>query len=63
MRFGPADGLLYISIGAPCDVCRERVSEEGIVHSSIYSLDVASGELKLFARGEWRAGVDLLAAL
>ena len=53
MRFGP-DGLLYVSIGAPCDACAERTSPEGVVFASIYSLNVSEGGdrgLRLFARG------------
>jgi len=51
MRFSPADGLLYVSIGAPCDVCLERKSPQGIVHASIYTLNVTSGALKLYSTG------------
>jgi glucose/arabinose dehydrogenase len=53
MRFGP-DGLLYVSIGAPCDVCLESTSPKGLTYSSIYTLNVTLGDnggWKLFARG------------
>ena len=44
IRFGP-DGLLYVPIGAPCNVC-ER---EG--HGLIGRLDVAKGAFEVYARG------------
>jgi hypothetical protein len=52
MRFGP-DGLLYVSIGAPCDICPTTTSPEGIEFSSIYTLNVSRGDggWSLFARG------------
>lgn len=61
MRFSPPPanggggggdgGLLHISIGAPCDVCAERTSPDGVVFSSIYTLNVTDGALRLYARG------------
>jgi glucose/arabinose dehydrogenase len=45
INFGP-DGLLYIPIGAPCNVC-----DPGDPYASITRLDVASGKLDIFARG------------
>jgi len=53
MRFGP-DGLLYISIGAPCDVCLETKSSKGLTYSSIYTVDVNNNKdqgFKEFATG------------
>ncbi|KAI8464206.1 MAG: L-sorbosone dehydrogenase [Monoraphidium minutum] len=52
MRFGP-DGLLYVSIGAPCDVCLETKNAKGLVYSSIYTLNVSRGDggWDLYARG------------
>ncbi|GBF97414.1 sorbosone dehydrogenase [Raphidocelis subcapitata] len=57
MRFGP-DGLLYVTIGAPCDVCKERASPSGVVYSSIYTVNVTDpaarrgkAPLALYARG------------
>ncbi len=45
IAFGP-DGMLYIPIGAPCNVC-----DPGDPYASITRLDVASGKLEVFARG------------
>lgn len=52
MRFGP-DGLLYVSIGAPCDVCEERKANTGLTFSSIYTLDISQGDngWRTFATG------------
>lgn len=66
MRFGP-DNLLYVSIGAPCNACKENSSPTGLLYASIYSLDVTAGNTtayatdsdavddsyKLYARGDW----------
>lgn len=45
IAFGP-DGLLYIPIGAPCNVC-----DPGDPYAAITRLDVASGKFEVFARG------------
>lgn len=44
--FGP-DGMLYVSVGAPCNICEP----ENPIHGSITRLDPASGDLEIFARG------------
>ena len=45
IAFGP-DGLLYIPIGAPCNVCEDRGA-----YSRILTLDVETKEVKTFATG------------
>jgi glucose/arabinose dehydrogenase len=45
INFGP-DGLLYIPIGAPCNVC-----DPGDPYAAIARLDVGSGKFDVFARG------------
>lgn len=45
IAFGP-DGLLYIPIGAPCNIC-----EPGSPYASIRALNITTGELKLVAEG------------
>jgi glucose/arabinose dehydrogenase len=45
IAFGP-DGLLYIPVGAPCNVC-----DPGDPYAAITRLDVASGKFEVFARG------------
>ncbi|MEP0814561.1 MAG: sorbosone dehydrogenase family protein [bacterium] len=45
IRFG-ADGMLYVPVGAPCNVC-----ERDDPYASITRLDVATGEFKVIARG------------
>jgi glucose/arabinose dehydrogenase len=45
IAFGP-DGLLYIPVGAPCNVC-----EREDPYAAITRLDVQSGKLDVFARG------------
>jgi glucose/arabinose dehydrogenase len=52
MRFGP-DGLLYVSVGAPCDVCLERKTPSGIKTATIYTLNTTLGDegWQLYARG------------
>lgn len=51
-RFSPDDGLLYVSVGAPCNVCPEDRSPQGIVYSTIYTINTTNGDLNLFARGQ-----------
>ncbi|OGR78157.1 MAG: sorbosone dehydrogenase [Elusimicrobia bacterium GWC2_64_44] len=46
IRFGP-DGLLYVPVGAPCNVC----DPEEPVYASITRLPPAGGAPELFARG------------
>jgi glucose/arabinose dehydrogenase len=45
IAFGP-DGLLYVPIGAPCNVC-----DAGDPYASITRLNVETGALEIFARG------------
>jgi glucose/arabinose dehydrogenase len=46
VRFGP-DGLLYVPVGAPCNVC----DREEPVYASITRLSPAGGVPEIFARG------------
>lgn len=46
IAFGP-DGLLYVPVGAPCNVCNEK--EE--VFATITTLDIATKSRKIFASG------------
>jgi hypothetical protein len=61
--------------GAPCDVCRERTSPQGVVYSTIYTVNVThpaarrgKAPLALYARGApgrrpaepWQGGPQLL---
>lgn len=45
LRFGP-DGMLYVGIGSPCNVC-----EPGEGFGNISRLDVSSGKREIYARG------------
>lgn len=45
IRFGP-DGMLYIPVGAPCNVC-----DEPAPYASILRFDLASGKLETYASG------------
>jgi glucose/arabinose dehydrogenase len=45
LRFGP-DGMLYISIGSPCNVCEPRE-----LFGNISRLDPSSGKREVYARG------------
>ena len=45
LRFGP-DGLLYVGIGAPCNVCEPKGE-----YGTISRLDAAGGKREVFARG------------
>jgi hypothetical protein len=44
LRFGP-DGLLYVGIGAPCNVCEPKGE-----YGTISRLDAAGGKREVFAR-------------
>ena len=52
MRFGP-DGLLYISIGANCDVCLESKTWGGLLYTTIHTITArpADGGYKLRGAG------------
>ncbi|MBD3180416.1 MAG: sorbosone dehydrogenase family protein, partial [Candidatus Latescibacteria bacterium] len=45
IAFGP-DGLLYVPVGAPCNICPEEDP-----YSTITRLDLRKGEFEIFARG------------
>lgn len=45
IAFGP-DGLLYVPVGAPCNLC-----DDGDPYATITKLDVDSGEFEIIARG------------
>ena len=45
IRFGP-DGLLYVGVGSPCNVC-----EPDAAHGIIARLDPAGGKREVYARG------------
>lgn len=62
IRFGP-DGLLYVPVGAPCNVC----DTSGTLFGTITTLDVATGKVGVFARGvrnsvglDWHPGTGEL---
>lgn len=46
IAFGP-DGLLYVPVGAPCNVCKEKDK----IYSTITTLNLATKERKIFAEG------------
>jgi glucose/arabinose dehydrogenase len=61
IRFGP-DGLLYIPVGAPCNIC-----EPGDPYAAILRLRLDGTGLEVFARGvrntvgfDWQPGTDVL---
>ncbi|MFZ5427930.1 MAG: PQQ-dependent sugar dehydrogenase [Thermodesulfobacteriota bacterium] len=61
IAFGP-DGMLYVPVGAPCNVC-----ERPDPYASIMRLDVATGRREVYARGvrntvgfDWRPGTGEL---
>ncbi len=61
IRFGP-DGLLYVPVGAPCNIC-----DPGDPYAAILRLRPDGGNLEIFARGirntvgfDWQPGTDNL---
>jgi glucose/arabinose dehydrogenase len=46
IKFGP-DGLLYVPVGAPCNIC----NEENDIYASMTRLNVETGERQIFAQG------------
>lgn len=55
LRFSP-QGLLVVSIGVPCNVCKLNTTAEGIQFGSLYALNVTSGDLQQLATGVQGAG-------
>jgi len=61
IRFGP-DGLLYVPVGAPCNIC-----EPGDPYAAILRMRTDGSGLEVFARGirntvgfDWQPGTDVL---
>lgn len=46
IRFGP-DGLLYVPVGGPCNVCERDPNRYGVINR----IDVKNGDFNVFARG------------
>jgi glucose/arabinose dehydrogenase len=46
IKFGP-DGLLYVPVGAPCNIC----NEENEIYATMTRLNVETGEREIFTRG------------
>ena len=62
IAFGP-DGLLYIPVGAPCNICESRDE----VFASITRLNVTTGKVEIYAKGvrntvgfDWHPETDQL---